>query len=80
MADRRISQRILMGIGLDKDGHARVTKGEEYVLLGGTEDTHGKMQDGVERFRDTLQKMGTNLQRATRDQMHEAAHESGLAD
>jgi hypothetical protein len=80
MADRRISQRILMGIGLDEDGHARVTKGEEYVLVGGSEDTHGKMQDGVERFRDTLKKMGTSLQRATRDQMQEAAQESGLAD
>ncbi len=79
MADRRISQRILMGIGLDEDGHARVTKGEEYVLLGGSEDTHGKMQDGVERFRDTLKKMGTNLQRATSEEMQEAAHESGLA-
>ncbi len=79
MADRRISQRILMGIGLDKDGHARITKGEEYVLLGGSEDTHGKMQDGVERFRDTLKKMGTNLQRATSEEMQEAAHESGLA-
>jgi len=79
MADRRISRRILMGIGLDQDGHARVTKGEEYVLVGGSEDTHGKMQDGVERFRDTLERMGTNLQRATRDQMQEAAHESGLA-
>ena len=80
MADRRIFKRILMGIGLDKDGHTRVTKGEEYVLLGGSEDTHGKMQDGVERFRDTLKKMGTSLQRATSEEMHEAAHESGLAD
>ncbi len=80
MADRRISQRLLMGIGLDEDGHARVTKGEEYVLIGGSEHTHGKMQDGVERFQDTLKKMGTSLQRATRDEMQEAAHKAGLAD
>ena len=82
MADRRnpSSQRFLMGIGLDNDGHARVTKGEEFMILGGTEETHGAMQDGVERFQETLEKMGTDLQRASDDEMIEAAYEAGLLD
>lgn len=67
-----------MGFGLDSDGHARVTRGEDYVLLGGSENTHGRMQDGVERFRDVLHQMGTDLQRASTDEVAEAAHESGL--
>jgi hypothetical protein len=67
-----------MGFGLDSDGHARVTEGEDYVLLGGSENTHGRMQDEVERFRDVLHKMGTDLQRASKDEVLEAAHESGL--
>jgi hypothetical protein len=67
-----------MGFGLDSDGHARVTKGEDYVLLGGSEKTHGRMQDDVERFRDVLQKMGTDLQRASHEEVKEAAEESGL--
>jgi len=80
MADRReqSSHRLLMGFGLDSDGHARVTNGEDYVLLGGSENTHGRMQDEVERFRDVLQRMGTDLQRASTDEVVEAAHESGL--
>ncbi|MHC4136316.1 MAG: hypothetical protein ACYTDU_02695 [Planctomycetota bacterium] len=80
MADRRerSSLRVLMGFGLDSDGHARVTEGEDYVLLGGSENTHGRMQDEVERFRDVLHKMGTDLQRASKDEVLEAAHESGL--
>jgi hypothetical protein len=67
-----------MGFGLDSDGHARITRGEDYVLLGGSEQTHDRMQDGVERFREVLQEMGTNLQHASTDEVVEAAHESGL--
>ena len=80
MADRRppTGFRLLMGIGLDSDGHARVTQGEDFVLLGGSEETHGELQDGVERFNDTLRKMGTDLQRASEDEVLEAAEEAGL--
>lgn len=80
MADRgsRDTYRFLMGIGLDDDGHARLTKGEDYVLLGGSEETHERMQDEIERFRGELEKQGTDLQRASKDEMLEAARESGL--
>ena len=83
MADRRNPDqtRCLLGLGLDnEDGHARLTRGEDYVLMGGSEQTHEHMQDNVERFRHSLKKMGTDLQRASRDEMTEAAQKSGLAD
>jgi hypothetical protein len=83
MADRRDPHQVrcLLGLGLDnEDGHTRLTRGEDYVLMGGSEDTHERMQDGVERFRHSLKKMGTDLQRATREEMTEAARKSGLAD
>ena len=85
MADRRPARstetiRFLMGVGFDDDGHARVTQGEEYVLVGGSEETHERMQEGVERFRETLHKMGTDLQRASEDEVIEAAFEAGLID
>ena len=70
----------MLGVGLDnEDGHSRVTRGEDYVLMGGSEQTHERMQDDVERFRHSLDRMGTDLQRATRDEMAEAAERSGLA-
>lgn len=83
MADRRLPSRpirFLLGVGLDSDGHARATKGDDYVLLGGSEKTHEAMQERVERFRETLGKMGTDLQRASKEEMREAAHESGLVE
>jgi hypothetical protein len=82
MADRRPppTYRLLLGIGLDSDGHTRATTGEDFVLLGGTEETHAHLQDGVERFQETLRKMGTDLQSASDDEVLEAASESGLID
>lgn len=83
MADRRLpsrSVRFLLGVGLDSDGHVRATRGDDFVLVGGSEKTHGRMQERVERFRKTLGKMGTDLQRASKEQVREAAHESGLVE
>jgi hypothetical protein len=84
MADRqRIPterRRFLMGVGLDSDGHARITKSEEYLLMGGSENTHDRMRETVERFTDTLRRMGTDLQHASSDEMLEAAGEAGLLD
>jgi hypothetical protein len=83
MADRRLPSRpirFLLGVGLDSDGHVRATRGEDFVLVGGSEETHGKMQERVERFRETLGKMGTDLQHASKEQMEEAAEESGLVE
>ena len=82
MADRRNeeSYRLLLGVGLDnEDGHTRLTRGDDYVLMGGSEETHERMQDDVERFRHSLEKMGTDLQSASRAEMKEAADRSGLS-
>ena len=81
MADRRSGRepvRFLLGVGLDTDGHARVTRGEDYALVGGSEATHGRMQEEVERFRESLHDMGTDLQRASGREMAEAAARAGL--
>jgi len=81
MADRRTHEdsfRFLMGVGFDDDGHTRITKGDDFLLLGGSEDTHGSMQEHVERFEHALKKLGTDLQRASENEMREAARKSGL--
>jgi hypothetical protein len=79
MADRRDLRRFLLGLGLDGDGHARVTKGEGYLLVGGSRETHDRMQEEVERFRHALERRGTTIERASLREVAEAARESGLA-
>lgn len=85
MADRRNdsepeTMRFLMGVGLDSDGHARVTKADEFLLLGGSEETHAVMRETVEVFTETLRRMGTDLNHASEEQMLDAADEAGILD
>ena len=52
----------LLGLGLDgKDGHKRITKGENFYLHGGSEKTHKKMQETAMRFNDEVDKRGKEL-------------------
>jgi hypothetical protein len=76
MADRRDpnSSRLLLGLGLDRDedGLAHITKGEEFLLLGGSSETHEQMQEQAARFEFSLKKLGTNLQHASESEVREA--------
>lgn len=84
MADRRFHEpteepalRFLMGVGRDSDGHARITRSDEFLLIGGSEATHGAMRATVEIFTETLRRMGTDLNHASQEEMQEAAEEAG---
>ena len=55
----------LIGVGFDNyDGHQRITKGEEFVLVGGSEDTHERMQDVAIHVTESLKTKGKRLQDA----------------
>ena len=56
----------VVGLGLDgEDGHKRATRTEEMVLLGGSAETHEKMQETAIRFSENLEKRGKTLQEAS---------------
>jgi hypothetical protein len=80
--DDRTSHTFLVGVGLDgKDGHRRATRGEDYVLFGGSQETHGRMQDGAEKFREILEQRGKSLKDVDDpEELHDIAREAGLCD
>jgi hypothetical protein len=58
-----------LGIGLDeKDGHQRLTKTEHFFLLGGSQETHERMQDTAIRFNESLQHKKKPLQTLSPDE------------
>jgi hypothetical protein len=60
----------ILGVGLDgEDGHRRVTRTEEMVLVGGSAETHERMQETAVRFAEGLEKRGKRLPETT---LHEA--------
>ena len=56
----------ILGLGLDAtDGTKRVTRTEEMVILGGSEQTHERMQETAIRFAEALEKRGKTLPEAS---------------
>ena len=52
----------LLGVGLDStDGHERITRAEDILLIGGSQETHEKMQDVVIYFAESLHDRGKRL-------------------
>jgi hypothetical protein len=67
----------LIGVGLDnKDGHKRVTESEYFLLLGGSEATHERMQDTVVKFTEALHRRGKRLPDASAEEVIDLLRES----
>lgn len=53
---------LLLGVGLDAtDGHKRITKARDALLVGGSEDTHLEMREKVVKFNEELDRRGMRL-------------------
>lgn len=58
-----------LGVGLDnKDEHQRVTQSEHFYLVGGSEETHERMQDTAIRFSESLKKKGKSLRETSSEE------------
>ena len=74
-SNRRISeQRVagLLGLAFDAtDGHKRITRGKNFFLAGGSEETHGIMRETVVRMTEALDERGIDLSDVTVEELRE---------
>jgi hypothetical protein len=69
----------LLGLGLDgKDEHVRVTSGPNFKLVGGSEETHGVMQEKAIKMNEHLKRRGKTLENVSREEFHEIADKVGM--
>ena len=69
----------LLGLGLDaKDGHTRITTGENFKLVGGSEETHGVMQEKAVKVNEQLKRRGKTLETVSGDEFYEIADKVGM--
>jgi len=62
----------IVGLGLDgDDGHTRLTRGESFVLFGGSADTHSRMQETAIKVNEQLARRGKRLQDASPRELRE---------
>jgi len=55
-------QNRLLGLGLDgQDKHKRITRGEGFHLVGGSEDTHDRMTETVIKTTEDLGRKGLTI-------------------
>jgi hypothetical protein len=67
----------LLGVGLDnQDGHKRVTHSEEFLLVGGSEETHERMQDVAVRLQESLKERGKRLREASPEEVVDLLHKA----
>ena len=68
----------MLGIGLDSDGHKRVTTGPNFALVGGTQETHEEMTEKAIKINEKLADRGKQLHEVSRAEFEDIAHAVGL--
>ena len=69
---------VILGVGLDSDGHKRITTGENFALVGGTEETHERMTEKAIKINEKLKARGKQLEEVSREEFDDIAQEVGL--
>jgi hypothetical protein len=69
---------LLLGVGLDSDGHKRVTTGHNFALVGGSEETHEAMTEKVIKINEKLSAKGKQLENVSREEFDDIAQSVGL--
>jgi len=67
----------LLGLAFDaKDGHKRLTRGPNFFLAGGSEETHGLMRDTIIRVNEELDARGLELADVTPDELRDLLNDA----
>jgi len=69
---------MLLGVGLDSDGHKRVTKGSNFTLVGGSKQTHEEMTEKAIKINEKLNAKGKALEEVSSEEFADIAHSVGL--
>ena len=68
----------MLGVGLDSDGHKRLTTGPNFALVVGTEETHEVMTEKAVKINEKLKARGKQLETVTHEEFDDIAQEVGL--
>ncbi len=67
----------LLGVGLDnEDGHKRLTRAEEFAVVGGSEETHERMTETLLKTMQDLKGRGKPLAEAEPNELADLLREN----
>ena len=68
----------MLGVGLDSDGHKRVTTGPNFALVGGSKETHEEMTEKAVKINEKLKAKGKELHEVSHEEFDDIALSVGL--
>lgn len=68
----------MLGLGLDSDGHKRLTTGPNFMLAGGSHETHQEMTEKAIKINEKLAAKRKQLEDVSHEEFDEIAHSVGL--
>jgi hypothetical protein len=77
-AKKKKPKALMLGVGLDSDGHKRITTGPNFALIGGSAETHEVMTEKAIKINEKLARKGKSLETVSSQEMEEIAAEVGL--
>ena len=69
---------VMLGLGLDSDGHKRMTTGPNFMLVGGSQETHEVMTEKVIKINEKLTNRGKRLEDVSHEEFDDIAGSVGL--
>ena len=75
---KKKTRAALLGLGLDSDGHRRLTTGDTFTLVGGTQATHEQMTEKAVKINEKLRARGKQLETVSKEEFDDIAQEVGL--
>jgi hypothetical protein len=75
---KRRRKAVMLGLGLDSDGHKRLTTGPNFVLMGGSQETHEAMTEKAVKINEKLAAAGKRLEQVSREEFDDIANSVGL--
>ncbi|MBN2477059.1 MAG: hypothetical protein JXB62_20800 [Pirellulales bacterium] len=67
----------LLGLAFDNDdGHTRLTRGKNFVLCGGSHETHAVMQETVVKINERLDQRGKRLEDVSLPELRDICSEA----
>jgi hypothetical protein len=75
---KKKAKALLLGIGLDSDGHKRLTTGPNFALVGGSKETHDEMTEKAIKINEKLKAKSKELHEVSREEFDDIAQSIGL--
>ena len=72
------SKALMLGVGLDSDGHKRITTGPNFALVGGSHETHELMTEKAIKINEKLHAKGKRLEEVSGEEFDDIAQSVGL--